>query len=42
MTQNPELYSEPELFYPDRYIGLSPEELDRKDPGQVVFGFGRR
>ncbi|KAI0779913.1 cytochrome P450 [Fomes fomentarius] len=42
MTQNPELYSEPDQFCPERYMGLSPEELDRKDPGQVVFGFGRR
>lgn len=42
MTQNPDLYADPERFDPERYLAMSAEELDRKDPGDVVFGFGRR
>ncbi|RPD73721.1 cytochrome P450 [Lentinus tigrinus ALCF2SS1-7] len=42
MTQNPDLYAEPERFNPDRFMQMSPEEAEQKDPGNVVFGFGRR
>ena len=42
MTQNPDLYYDPGRFDPDRYLKMSAEEVDRKDPRNVVFGFGRR
>ncbi|KAI0632668.1 cytochrome P450 [Trametes polyzona] len=42
MTQDPDVYPEPERFYPERYLNMSPEELERTDPRDVVFGFGRR
>nr|ANC28041.1 cytochrome P450 [Polyporus umbellatus] len=42
MTQNPQIYDHPEMFSPDRYRGMSPEQLARTDPRSVVFGFGRR
>ncbi|KAI0744945.1 cytochrome P450 [Earliella scabrosa] len=42
MTQNPDLYYDPGRFDPERYLEMSAEEVDRKDPRNVVFGFGRR
>ncbi|KAI8992754.1 cytochrome P450 [Trametes punicea] len=42
MTNDPEIYPEPEKFDPERYVGMSPEEAERTDPRNVVFGFGRR
>ena len=38
MLRDPELYHDPEMFNPDRFMGDSPEQ----DPGTMVFGFGRR
>ena len=42
MTQNPEVYSKPENFDPDRYLRMSTDESERMDPRNIVFGFGRR
>ncbi|KAM5539597.1 hypothetical protein V8D89_006706 [Ganoderma adspersum] len=42
MTQNPEVYSNPEKFDPDRYLRMSTDESERMDPRNIVFGFGRR
>ncbi|KAJ7284427.1 cytochrome P450 [Mycena rebaudengoi] len=36
MTRN--LYVEPEVFNPDRFLGSSPE----RDPSDYIFGYGRR
>lgn len=37
MTQNPEVYPEPHIFRPERYL-----ESELPDPRDTVFGFGRR
>ena len=37
ITQNPDIYDEPQSFRPERYIDGQP--LDARE---VVFGFGRR
>ncbi|KAI0790121.1 cytochrome P450 [Irpex lacteus] len=42
MLHDPETYPNPEKFVPERYEGLSREELERVDPRGIVFGFGRR
>lgn len=38
MCNNPDVYCNPSIFNPDRYLGESPEP----DPRLAVFGYGRR
>ncbi|KAF9018349.1 cytochrome P450 [Hymenopellis radicata] len=38
ITHDPELYSSPDAFNPDRFLGERPE----LDPSTYLFGFGRR
>ncbi|KAF8152982.1 cytochrome P450 [Crassisporium funariophilum] len=38
MTHDPEVYSDPFTFKPERFLGPNPEQ----DPRDVCFGFGRR
>jgi len=38
MSRDPTVYSDPENFNPNRFMGDRPE----RDPGLFVFGFGRR
>ncbi|KAI0742389.1 cytochrome P450 [Daedaleopsis nitida] len=42
MTQDPDVYPDPQLFNPDRFMGLSAADAERTDPRNLVFGFGRR
>ena len=42
MLHNPETYPDPDTFKPERFEGLSKEELEKVDPRGIVFGFGRR
>lgn len=42
MLHNPETYPDPDTFKPERFEGLTKEELEKVDPRGVVFGFGRR
>lgn len=39
---DPEFYPEPDLFNPERYANLTPEQSKRIDPRNFAFGFGRR
>ena len=38
MAHDPQVYTRPMDFWPDRYLGEKPEQ----DPTEFVFGFGRR
>jgi len=38
MSRDETVYKSPDVFYPERFEGESPED----DPGAFVFGFGRR
>lgn len=38
ICNNPEIYTNPSIFNPDRYLGDNPEP----DPRLAVFGYGRR
>ena len=40
--RDPNLYPNPDAFQPERFYNLSPEEAERLDPRDIVFGFGRR
>ncbi|KAF8958976.1 cytochrome P450 [Flammula alnicola] len=43
MLRNEEIYSEPDVFRPERFIDpVSPETEKRRNPKNYVFGFGRR
>ncbi len=41
MTHDPEVYSDPMAFRPERFIPVA-ERPAETDPSKVVFGFGRR
>lgn len=42
MLRDPDDYPEPDLYIPDRFMGLSAEKAERIDPRNIVFGHGRR
>lgn len=41
MLRDPALYSDPELFSPERFLETGDKPAER-DPRASVFGFGRR
>ncbi|TFY56485.1 hypothetical protein EVJ58_g7613 [Rhodofomes roseus] len=42
MTRDPDVYPEPEVFWPERYLEMDASTFDAIDPRKIVFGFGRR
>lgn len=42
MLRDERIYSQPDEFFPERFLNLSPEEMSRMDPRNFIFGFGRR
>jgi cytochrome P450 len=42
MLHDPEMYSEPEAFKPERFVNLSKDDSKAMDPRNFAFGFGRR
>jgi len=43
MFRDPDVYPDPDVFKPERFIGIdADEDSDLKDPKKLVFGFGRR
>jgi cytochrome P450 len=42
MTRDEQMYPEPELFNPERFMNEDGTEADPADPMDLVFGFGRR
>jgi cytochrome P450 len=39
---DPDVYKDPEIFNPERFLKDGELDLDTKSPDSVVFGFGRR
>jgi hypothetical protein len=42
MTRDEQMYPEPELFNPERFMNTNGTEADPADPKDFIFGFGRR
>ena len=42
MTRDEQMYPEPELFNPERFMNENLTEADPVDPKDFIFGFGRR
>ena len=42
VLHDPDIYPEPDRFYPERFIRDGKLNPDVLDPASLVFGFGRR
>ncbi|KAI0027606.1 cytochrome P450 monooxygenase [Vararia minispora EC-137] len=42
MSRDEEMYENPEEFRPERFLNLSTDDLNVRNPKNFVFGFGRR
>jgi cytochrome P450 len=42
MLRDEEIYPDPELFNPDRFIRDGKLDFGKRNPVDIVFGFGRR
>ncbi|PCH39680.1 cytochrome P450, partial [Wolfiporia cocos MD-104 SS10] len=42
MMRDPSVFADPERFWPERFLEMSPNEAQQKNPINFIFGFGRR
>ena len=42
MARDPELYPDPDVLLPERFLNKNGVDLSRGDPAEFLFGFGRR
>ncbi|PCH43329.1 cytochrome P450 [Wolfiporia cocos MD-104 SS10] len=42
MMRDPSEFADPERFWPERFLEMSPNEAQQKNPINFIFGFGRR
>ena len=43
MSRDPEVYSNPEMFMPERFLDADGQlDVSKGDPTEFMFGFGRR
>ncbi|THH18237.1 hypothetical protein EW146_g2711 [Bondarzewia mesenterica] len=42
MTRDKDMYAEPHLFRPERFMDQDSDAAERTDPKNAIFGFGRR
>ncbi|KAH9936920.1 cytochrome P450 [Amylocystis lapponica] len=42
MTQDTNIYPEPDRFCPERFEAMDPHTAEQADPRNMIFGFGRR
>ena len=42
MTRDTDIFPDPEVFSPERFVKMDPSVAKLHDPMNLVFGFGRR
>ena len=42
MMQDPDVFPNPKVFRPERFLGAEKAEGVAANPSQIAFGFGRR
>ncbi|EPS93957.1 hypothetical protein FOMPIDRAFT_48923 [Fomitopsis schrenkii] len=42
IARDPDNYVDPDKFLPERYLDMDTRTLEKTDPREIIFGFGRR